>query len=122
MKISFFFFEIQNRFEKLQKSEHFRFEKEFENYQRERYDRAISDFKELLKQAKMISYKSLSQIKEGPSHMKEIEDFLSKDKGWIVLECVPDERTNILMEYIRKMDEEGPPPPPTATEPARRPK
>ncbi|CAF0903174.1 unnamed protein product [Brachionus calyciflorus] len=106
------------RFEKLQKSEHFKFEKEFDAYLKEKYDRAVSDFKELLQQAKMINYKSASLIKEGPSHMKEIEDFLSKDKSWIRLDCVPDERKNILMDYVKKLEDEGPPPPPTATEPA----
>lgn len=110
------------RFERLQKSESFRFEKEFENYQREKFDRVVQDFKELLLQAKMISYKSLSLLKEGPSHMKEIEDFLSKDKSWILLECASDQRKNILMDYMKKLEEEGPPPPPTATEPARKPK
>ncbi|RNA12121.1 Transcription elongation regulator 1 [Brachionus plicatilis] len=68
------------RFEALQKSENFRFEKEFENYQREKFDQVVHDFKELLLQAKMISHKSLAMLKEAPSHMKEIEDFLSKDK------------------------------------------
>ena len=110
------------RFDRLQKSENFRFEKEFENYQREKFDSVIQDFKELLLQAKMISYKSLALLKETPSHMKEIEDFLSKDKSWILLECAPEQRKSILMDYMKKLEEEGPPPPPTATEPVRKPK
>lgn len=83
------------RYEKLSSSDSFKMEKEFENYINEKYEKAVSDFRELLMQAKMISYKSLGQIKENANHMKEIEDFLTKDKSWIVLDCVPEEEKNI---------------------------
>ncbi len=59
-------------------------------------------------------------IKENPQHLKDIEDFLSKDKAYIVLECAADERKKLLMDYIKKIHDEGPPPPPTASEPSRR--
>jgi len=110
------------RYEKLQQSDSFRMEKEYDSYINEKFSKAKSDFKELLLQTKLITYKSFATIQEQPqsNHLKEIEDILSKDKSFIVLECDPDERKKLLMEYIEQLHKEGPPPPPTATEPARR--
>ena len=109
-----------SRYEKLQQSESFKLEKEFENYINEKYQKAKQDFKELLMQTKLITYKSFGMIKESPQHLKEIEDLLSKDKSYLVLECASEERKKLLLEYVEQLSNEGPPPPPTATEPVRR--
>lgn len=111
------------RYEKLQQIDSIKFEKEFENYINEKYQNAKRDFQELLMQTKLITYKSAALVKEASgasSHLKEIEEILSKDKSWIVMECASEERKKMLEEYIEKLGSEGPPPPPTATEPARR--
>ena len=71
-------------------------------------------------QTKLITYKSLAMSKESPQHLKDIEDILSKDKSYEVLECAAEERKKMLIDYIEQLHSEGPPPPPTATEPARR--
>ena len=111
-----------SRYEKLQQSDSIKLEKEFENYISEKYQKAKSEFGELLMQTKLINYKSFSLIKENAQqqHLKEIEDILSNDKAYIVLECAAEERKKMLLEYIERLHNEGPPPPPTATEPTRR--
>ena len=46
--------------------------------------------------------------------------FLDKDKRYLDLDCVADERTKILMQFLEDQERRGPPPPPTASEPGRR--
>jgi transcription elongation regulator 1 len=108
------------RYEKLQQNEAFKLDKEFESYVSNRFQKAKADFKELLLQTKLITYETHAQLKEKPQYFKEIEDWLAKDKSFMVLECAPDERKQIVLDYIEKLHGEGPPPPPTATEPSRR--
>ncbi len=108
------------RYEKLHSSDSFKMEKEFDSYLSEKLHKAKLDFKELLLQTKLITYKTYGMIKETPQSLTEIEDLLSKDKGYIVLDCAPEDRKKILLDYIEKLHNEGPPPPPTATEPNRR--
>ena len=45
---------------------------------------------------------------------------LQKDKRYLVLECIADEREKILLSYIEDLEKKGAPPPPTASEPSRR--
>ena len=52
--------------------------------------------------------------------MKEIIAILENDKRYLVLDCVPDEREDLLKNFIDNLHRKGPPPPPTATEPTRR--
>lgn len=106
------------RYEKLHQDESFKMEKEFENYQNEKYQKAKNDFKELLMQTKLITYKSFAMMNESGQHLKEIEEILSEAKSYKNLECVEEERKKMLLEYIEKLHNEGPPPPPTASEPS----
>lgn len=109
-----------SRYEKLQQSDSLKLEKEFDNYIKDKYVKAKQEFAELLMQTKLITYKSFQMFKESAQHLKEIEDILSKDKSWLVLECACEERKKMLLDYVEKLHNEGPPPPPTATEPVRR--
>jgi transcription elongation regulator 1 len=108
------------RYEKLHSSDSFKMEKEFDSYINEKLHKAKLDFRELLLQTKLITYKTHVMIKETPQLLVDIEDMLSKDKTFIVLECVQEDRKKMLLDYIEKLHNEGPPPPPTATEPSRR--
>jgi len=96
-------------------------EKAFNEYLKDKMSRAKSAFKELLQETKKITDKSLSMVKEKDSgHMSEIIELLSKDKRYLDLESVEDERSNILTSYLEEIERRGPPPPPTASEPQRR--
>lgn len=108
------------RYEKLSHVADLKLDKAFSNYILEKYQKAKDDFKQLLEETKLITYKTYTAIKETPQHLKEIEDILSKDKSYIVLECAAEERKNMLMEHIEKRFNDGPPPPPTQSEPNRR--
>ncbi|XP_067657663.1 transcription elongation regulator 1-like [Haliotis asinina] len=95
-------------------------EKEFNEYMHEKFVQAKSDFRELLKETKLITYRSKKMLEDTDHHLKDIEKILQNDKRYLVLECVEDERRKILMQYIDDLDRKGPPPPPTASEPSRR--
>ena len=45
---------------------------------------------------------------------------VQNDQRHLVLNCVPDERQQILLSYVDELERKGQPPPPTASEPSRR--
>lgn len=96
-------------------------EKEFNNWVRDRIQAARTEYKQLLVETKLISHKSLQMIKDKEgNHMEEIEEVLSKDSRYHVLEVLNDDRADLLMAYLEELERKGPPPPPTASEPNRR--
>ena len=68
----------------------------------------------------LYAYRTRDTLKSNPQHMKEIVSVLENDKRYLVLDCVPDERQDLLKTFIDTLHRRGPPPPPTATEPSRR--
>ena len=48
------------------------------------------------------------------------EELLKKDKRYLDMEVIPDDRKSILYTYMEELEKRGPPPPPTASEPTRR--
>jgi transcription elongation regulator 1 len=52
---------------------------------------------------------------EEQNHLRDIEKILQKDKRYLLLDVIPDERSKILMNYIVDLDQLGVPPPPTAS-------
>lgn len=94
-------------------------EKEFKDYLKDKMVAAKADFRELLKETKLITYKSKKLLEE-TDHLPDIENVLQNDKRYLVLQCIENERKELLMSYIETLDRKGPPPPPTASEPSRR--
>lgn len=74
-----------------------------------------------LQETKLINHKSLKLVQENEQHIREIEEILKKDRRYLVLDYMPDERTKLIVTYLEDLDKRGPPPPPTASEPTRRP-
>lgn len=65
---------------------------------------------------------SNSKLQENrEAYLKEVEDILSKDKRYLFLDNIVNERSELIISYIEELEKRGPPPPPTATEPNRRP-
>lgn len=96
-------------------------EKEFVAWLKDKTMKARDDYRQLLQETKVITYKSLQMIKEKDgNHMEEIEEILCKDSRYHVMEPLNDDRADILMAYLEELEKRGPPPPPTATEPSRR--
>lgn len=106
------------RYTKFASSE--RCEREFKDYLKDKLITAKTQFKELLQETKLITHKSLTLLRENQNHMQEIEDILKNDKRFLVLDHIPQERTQLVLNYLEELDRRGPPPPPTATEPNRR--
>ena len=73
-----------------------------------------------LQETKTLTHKSLKSCTEGESHMREVLEILQKDKRYLILDSMADERSKILMGYLEELEKKGPPPPPTASEPTRR--
>lgn len=107
------------RFTKFSSSDRKR-EHEFDDYIKEKYYDSRLAFKKLLKETKFITYKSKKMIEDSKQALDDIEKILQKDKRYLILDCVPNERRDMLMEYIDQVARSGPPPPPTASEPSRR--
>lgn len=59
-------------------------------------------------------------VQENEASMKEIDEILKKDRRYLVLDHIPEERTELVMGYLEDLEKRGPPPPPTASEPSRR--
>ncbi|CAI9726451.1 transcription elongation regulator 1-like [Octopus vulgaris] len=95
-------------------------EKEFEDYRYEQIAQAKADFRELLKETKLVTYRSKKMIEENEIHLKDIETILQNDRRYLVLDCIAEDRKKILLSYIDDLDRKGVPPPPTASEPSRR--
>jgi transcription elongation regulator 1 len=98
----------------------FQCEREFKDYLKDKLITAKGQFKELLQETKLITHKSLSNLRENQGLMQEIEDILKNDKRYLVLDHIPQERTQLILNYLEELDRRGPPPPPTASEPNRR--
>ena len=82
---------------------------------------AKATFRQLLMETKFITDKSLQLVRDKDSgHLAEIEELLSKDKRYLDLDGLQDERKSILFNFLEELEKRGPPPPPTASEPSRR--
>lgn len=96
-------------------------EREFKDYMRDKLANAKSEFRELLKETKIITYKSKKLIDEtSEQHLLDIVAILQNDKRYLILDSFEDERRHLLMNYITELDRLGPPKPITASEPNRR--
>ncbi|ODN01142.1 Transcription elongation regulator 1 [Orchesella cincta] len=95
-------------------------EREFEVYLKDKSSSMKSEFRELLKETKTLTYRSKQQIRENPHMIKDIEALLGKDKRYLIMDSMPDERHRLLVEYLDDLERKGVPPPPTASEPSRR--
>ncbi|GFO13671.1 transcription elongation regulator 1, partial [Plakobranchus ocellatus] len=95
-------------------------EKEFTDYMHEKFVNAKADFRELLRETKVITFKTKKIVEESDAHLDDIEKVLENDKRFLTLDCVPEERRKILLSHIDELDQKGPPPPPTASAPTHR--
>lgn len=93
-------------------------EREFKEYLHDKLLDAKNEFREFLKETKILTYKSKKLIEESDQHLQDVISVLQNDKRYLVLDCVEDERREILMNYVDELARKGPPPPPTASEPS----
>ncbi|XP_078488071.1 transcription elongation regulator 1 [Ciona intestinalis] len=107
------------RFAKFSSSDRKR-EREFEDFIKELVNEAKFEFRDLLRECKLITHKTKENIRSNSQSMKEIISFLENDKRYLNLESIDREREDLLKTYIDDLHRRGPPPPPTATEPSRR--
>ncbi|XP_051945143.1 transcription elongation regulator 1-like isoform X3 [Xyrauchen texanus] len=95
-------------------------QREFDDYIKDKYITAKAEFRTLLKETKFITYKSRKLMQESEQHLSDIENILQKDKRYLLLDCMSEDRQKLLISYVDELDRRGPPPPPTAFEPTRR--
>lgn len=95
-------------------------EREYNEYMKARLSTAKSEFSELLKETKLITYKTKKMMEESEQILQDIMAVLQNDKRYLVLENFADDRRQILINYISELHRLGPPKPITASEPPRR--
>lgn len=95
-------------------------EREFNDYMKERFALAKSDFKDLLKETKLLTHKTKKMIEDSEQHLQDIISVLQNDKRYLILENFADDRRQILINYIAELHRLGPPKPITASEPSRK--
>ncbi|GMT16652.1 hypothetical protein PFISCL1PPCAC_7949, partial [Pristionchus fissidentatus] len=95
-------------------------ERDYRDWTDDKRDKTVKEFKELLKETKIITYKSKKQMEEGEQHLKDILAVLQNDKRYLDMKELASERDKILDDFIDKLDRQGPPPPPTQQEGERR--
>ncbi|KAF7632425.1 hypothetical protein Mgra_00008205 [Meloidogyne graminicola] len=103
------------RFSKLKIDER-KLENEYRDWMDRRHRQALDDFEALLRETKIITYKSKQMITENEQHLRDILAVLENDTRYLVLKDRPNERERILDEYLDLLDRKGPPPPPTRNE------
>ncbi|XP_054167522.1 transcription elongation regulator 1-like [Oppia nitens] len=108
-----------SRYIKFSSSDH-KCEREFDEYMKDRLSMAKNEFRELLKETKIITYKSKKMMEESDQHLLDIVAILQNDKRYLVLDSFEDERRHLLMNYITEMDRLGPPKPITSSDSTRR--
>jgi transcription elongation regulator 1 len=109
-------------------------ENEFRDWVDRAHHQALDDFEALLRETKIVTYKSKQMIAENEQHLRDILAILEvptcvnfkdikcycypfqNDKRYLVLKDRPSERERILEEYLENLDRKGPPPPPTRNE------
>ena len=106
------------RFEALSSSETKR-EAEYIKHMETKLKQVKDEFYQLLRETKLITYKTKSNLISNPKCLLEIQDILKNDLRFLNLECVKEERTDVLLEYIDELSQRGTPPPPTASSPNR---
>ncbi|KAE9549031.1 hypothetical protein FO519_007761 [Halicephalobus sp. NKZ332] len=90
-------------------------ENDFKDWRRVRLDELLKDFREFLKEVKVITHESKQKILHNEGHLSDILAILQTDKRYLVLDSCPEERELELERYIEDLDRKGPPPPPTAS-------
>jgi len=96
-------------------------ERDFRDWSDMRYHQVLDEFEVLLRETKIITYKSQKQIHENEQHLKDILAVLENDKRYLTLNDCPEERERLLEAYLSELDRKGPPPPPTTSQdPERR--
>uniref|UniRef100_A0A0N5AB53 Transcription elongation regulator 1 n=1 Tax=Syphacia muris TaxID=451379 RepID=A0A0N5AB53_9BILA len=108
-----------DRFSKFSTSDR-KVERDYKDWMEERRETVLREFKELLRETKIITYKSLKMIHDNQQHLADILAVLENDKRYIMLNDAPEEREKILDQYLEELDRRGPPPPPTQQEAERR--
>ncbi|VDM61801.1 unnamed protein product, partial [Angiostrongylus costaricensis] len=111
----------EETFSKVASNSERKVERDYRDWQEMRHDNAVREFKDLLKETKIITYKSKRMIEENEQHLKDILAVLENDKRWMRMsENHASERDRILDEYIEVLHRKGTPPPPTQQERERR--
>lgn len=64
---------------------------------------AKTDFRQLLRETKIITHKSKEEVSENVQHLKEILAVLENDSRYLVLNDMPDERERILETHLNDM-------------------
>lgn len=81
-----------------------RCEKEFHYFIKERLVKAKNDFKNLLKETKLITHKSRKLIETSDQqHLADIILHLQNDKRYLDLDVIEDERRQLIIDYIEQL-------------------
>ncbi|CAI5442455.1 unnamed protein product [Caenorhabditis angaria] len=96
-------------------------ERDFREWQERTREHICDEFREMLKETKIITHKSKKLMEESEQHLKDILSVLENDKRWVRMTSTSSsERDRLLEDYIDDLHRKGTPPPPTQQERERR--
>uniref|UniRef100_A0AC35UHI0 WW domain-containing protein n=1 Tax=Rhabditophanes sp. KR3021 TaxID=114890 RepID=A0AC35UHI0_9BILA len=85
-------------------------EKDYREWKSVKKDKALGEFKTLLKETKIITHRSKKMNDENPQHLVEVLKILEKDNRYLALNIIPDKRDRVFEDFLEKLERDGPPP------------
>ncbi|CAG5130350.1 unnamed protein product [Candidula unifasciata] len=84
--------------------------KEYAVYMHKKYLKAKEDFRELLKETQLFTFKTKEILEQGSFSLKDFEDAMQNDKRFTALTCISDQRDQMILAYINELSEKTQPP------------
>ncbi|CAG5135466.1 unnamed protein product, partial [Candidula unifasciata] len=84
-------------------------DRDYAMFMHKKFLKAKKEFRELLMETKNITHEAKAMLEKGSITMKTIEAFLQKDQRYTTLDCVSEQREQMIRAYINELSEKTQP-------------